>query len=93
VIFAVFRAIYVRGAVVSRVAGKTATDETNGKAGPSKERPYRRPHAREEHRVAISDYLIACSFRPGDVRSIAEHEMEMVAHHGIATNLDGEEPR
>ena len=29
----------------------------------------------------------------GDVRPIAEHEMEMVAHHGIATNLDGEEPR
>ncbi len=29
----------------------------------------------------------------GDVRSIAEHEMEMVAHRGIATNLDGEEPR
>ena len=29
----------------------------------------------------------------GDVRSIAEHEMEMVAHHGIATNLDGKEPR
>jgi hypothetical protein len=28
----------------------------------------------------------------GDVRSIAEHEMEMVAHHGISTNLDGEEP-
>ena len=29
----------------------------------------------------------------GDVRPIAEHEMEMVAHHGIATDLDGEEPR
>jgi hypothetical protein len=29
---------------------------------------------------------------PGDVRSIAEHEMEMVTHHGIATNLDREEP-
>jgi hypothetical protein len=28
----------------------------------------------------------------GDVRPIAEHEMEMVAHHGIATDLDGEQP-
>ena len=28
----------------------------------------------------------------GDVRSIAEHEMKVIAHHGIATNLDGEEP-
>jgi hypothetical protein len=29
---------------------------------------------------------------PGDVRSIAEHEMEMVIDHGRATNLNGEEP-
>jgi hypothetical protein len=28
----------------------------------------------------------------GDVRSIAEHEMKVIAHHGIATKLDGEDP-
>jgi hypothetical protein len=28
----------------------------------------------------------------GDVRSIAEHEMKVIAHHGIATNIDGKEP-
>jgi hypothetical protein len=28
----------------------------------------------------------------GDVRSTAEHKMKVIAHHGIATNLDGEEP-
>jgi hypothetical protein len=28
----------------------------------------------------------------GDIRSIAEHEMKVIAHHGIATNLHGEEP-
>ncbi len=27
-----------------------------------------------------------------DVRSIAEHAMKVIARHGIATNLDGEEP-
>jgi hypothetical protein len=27
----------------------------------------------------------------GDVRSIAEREMKVIAHHGIATNFDGEE--
>jgi hypothetical protein len=27
-----------------------------------------------------------------DVGSIAEHEMKVIAHHGIATSLDGEEP-
>jgi hypothetical protein len=41
VILAAFCAIYVRGAVASHVAGKTATDETNGKAGPSSECPLR----------------------------------------------------
>jgi hypothetical protein len=36
-IFAAFCAIYVRGAVVSRVVGKTATVATGGKAGPGRE--------------------------------------------------------
>jgi hypothetical protein len=27
-----------------------------------------------------------------DVRSIAKHEMKVIVHHGIATNLDSEEP-
>jgi hypothetical protein len=62
VILAALCAIYVRRAVRSRPGGRTATATTNGKASPSKERPYWRPHAREEHRVAISDYLIASLF-------------------------------
>ena len=28
----------------------------------------------------------------GDVRSIAEYEMKVFAHHRIATNVGGEEP-
>jgi hypothetical protein len=50
VIFAGFCAIYMPGTVVSRPGDKTATAATNGKAGLSKERPYRRPYAREEHK-------------------------------------------
>jgi hypothetical protein len=61
-IFAGFCAIYRPGTVVSRPGDKTATAATNGKTGLSKERPYRRPRAREERRVAIGDYLIASPF-------------------------------
>ncbi len=41
--------------------------------------------------IAVGDLVVGPSL--GDVRSIAELTMQrVIAHHGIATNLDGEEP-